>query len=176
MPVDSGMAFILVPHLDAKHKSSMVDLLKRETKMPVAEATDGMLVEVNCVYIIPPNHCLTIAQGKLRLSDLPDPIGAQTAIDFFLRSLAVDQEELAIGIVLSGTGSHGTLGIREIKRCGGMAMVQSPESAQFDQMPRSAIETGLVDFVLPPELMPAKLVSYVKQPYVNGRVAAGFFG
>lgn len=167
MPVDSGMAFILVPHLDAKHKSSMVDLLKRETTMPVAEAIDGMPVEVNCVYVIPPNHCLTIVQGKLRLSDLPNPIGAQTAIDFFLRSLAVDQEELAIGIVLSGTGSHGTLGIREIKRCGGMAMVQSPESAQFDQMPRSAIETGLVDFVLPPELMPATLLSYVKQPYVN---------
>ena len=110
----------------------MVDLLKRQTAMPVVEAAEGMLVEVNSVYIIPPNHCLAISQGTLKLSDLPEPIGAQTAIDFFLRSLAVDQQERAIGIVLSGTGSHGTLGIREIKRCGGLAIAQSPETAQFD--------------------------------------------
>lgn len=167
MPIDSGMAFVLVPHLDASHKSSMVELLARETSMPVIEVVDGQIVEVNSIYIIPPNRCLVIEQGKLRLSDLPNPIGAKTAIDSFLRSLAIDQEELAIGIVLSGTGSHGTLGLREIKRCGGMAMVQSPESAEFDQMPRSAIETGVVDFVLPPELMPPALLNYVQQPYVN---------
>ena len=168
MPIDSGMAFILVPHLDATHKSSMVELLKRQTAMPVVEAAEGMQVEINSVYIIPPNHCLAIAQGILKLSDLPEPIGAQTAIDSFLRSLAGDQQERAIGIVLSGTGSHGTLGIREIKRCGGLAIAQSPESAQFDPMPVSAIETGLVDFVLPPASMPATLVNYVKQPYING--------
>lgn len=167
MPIDSGMAFVLVPHLDATHKSSMVDLLKRETSMPVVEAIDGMVVEVNSVYVIPPNHFLKVAQGKLRLSDLPNPIGAQTSIDSFLRSLAEDLEELAIGIVLSGTGSHGALGVREIKRCGGMAIAQSPESAQFDQMPRSAIETGVVDFVLPPEAMPQTLLNYAKQSYVN---------
>ncbi len=161
------MAFVLVPHLDTKHKSSMVALLKRQTSMPVVEAADDMLVEVNSVYIIPPNRCLTIAQGKLHLSSLPEPLGAQTAIDFFLRSLAADQEECAIGIILSGTGCHGTLGIAEIKRCGGMTMVQSPESAQFEQMPTSAIKTGLVDFVLSPESMPETLVRYVKHPYVN---------
>ena len=167
MPSTSGMAFVLVPHLDAKHKSLMVELLARQTTMPVAEAIEGMRVEINSVYIIPPSHCLRLSDGCLRLSQLPDPIGAQTAIDFFLRSLAVDQQEQAIGIVLSGTGSHGTLGIREIKRCGGMVMAQSPESAEFDQMPRSAIETGLVDFVLPPNAMPDALLTYSKQPYLN---------
>ena len=167
MPNKSGMAFVLIPHLDSKRKSSMVDLIMRQTSMPVVEATDGMIVEVNSVYIIPPNHFLAISNGILQLSDLPDPVGSQTAIDFFLRSLAEDQQERAIGIVLSGTGSHGTLGIREIKRCGGIAMVQSSESAEFDQMPSSAIETGLIDFVLSPELMPETLLKYAQQPYVN---------
>ena len=167
MPNKSGMAFVLIPHLDSKRKSSMVDLIMRQTSMPVVEATDGMIVEVNSVYIIPPNHFLAISNGILQLSDLPDPIGAQTAINFFLRSLAEDQQERVIVIILSGTGSHGTLGIREIKRCGGIAMVQTPESAEFDQMPLSAIETGLIDFVLSPELMPETLLKYAQQPYVN---------
>jgi len=167
MPADSGVAFVLVPHLDATHESLMVELIARHTKMPVVEATDAMAVEVNCVYIIPPNHSLAINKGALRLSNLPEPATSQTAIDFFLRSLATDQGSRAIGIVLSGTGSHGTLGIREIKQCGGMAMAQSPESAEFDQMPRSAIETGLVDFVLSPDQMPQTLIKHVRQPYVN---------
>lgn len=166
IPSQCGMAFILVPHLDAHRKSLMVELLARQTSMPVVEAGEGMLVEVNSVYIIPPNHCLTLRHGRIRLSEMPDPIGAQTAMDSFLRSLAEDQKELAIGIVLSGTGSHGTLGIREIKRCGGMVMAQSPESAEFTQMPSSAIETGLVDYVLTPNLMPDTLLKYVQQPYV----------
>lgn len=167
MPVPSGMAFILVPHLDASRKSQMVELLARQTTLPVVEAMEGTTVHVDSVYIIPPNNCLTLSHGVLRLSALPEPIGSQTALDTFLRSLAEDQEERAIGIVLSGTGSHGTLGIREIKRCAGMAMVQSPETAEFDQMPRSAIETGLVDFVLPPDAMPSTLLKYIKHPYVN---------
>jgi len=125
----------------------MVELLERQTSMPVVEATDGLLVEVDSVYLIPPIHFLSISQGILRLSGLPDPIGVQTAIDYFLRSLAQDQQARSLGIVFSGTGSHGTLGIREIKRCGGIAIVQSPKSSEFDQMPSSAIETGLVDFV-----------------------------
>ncbi len=110
---------------------------------------------------------LALTDGKLVLNSLPEPLGSKTAIDSFLRSLALDQEECAIGIVLSGTGCHGTLGIAEIKRCGGMAMVQSPESAQFDQMPSSAIKTGLVDFVLAPEQMPETLIRYVRHSYVS---------
>lgn len=167
MPASSGMAFIVVPHLDAKHKSLMVDLLSHHTSMPVVEITDGLQLEVNSVYVIPPNHFLGLTQSQLQLSDLPDPIGSQTAIDFFLRSLAEDRQELSIGIVLSGTGTHGTQGIREIKRCGGIAIAQSPDSAGFAQMPRSAIQTGLVDFVLEPAEMPGTLIAYAHQPYVQ---------
>lgn len=167
MRPDSGMAFVLIPHLDPTHESLMVELLARQTEMPVVEAEDGTAVQANCVYIIPPNKYLEIACGLLRLSEPPKPRGLQTAIDFFLRSLAMDQEERAIGIVLSGTGSHGTLGIREIKLVGGLVIAQEPKSAEYDQMPRSAIETGLVDFVLPPEEMPQALLRYVEQPYLN---------
>ncbi len=167
-----GMAFVLVPHLDSKRKSSLVELLSRESCLPVVEAIDGMRVEVNSVYVIPHNHTLTLSQGVMRLGSLPDPIGAQTAIDSFLRSLAEDQQSKAIGIIFSGTGSHGTLGIREIKRCGGMAMVQAPESAEFDQMPRNAIETGLIDFILPPASMPEVLLNYARQPYIRSIHAA----
>jgi two-component system, chemotaxis family, CheB/CheR fusion protein len=167
MPVNSGVAFVVVPHLDATHKSMMVDLLSRQTAMPVVQATDGTLLAANCVYVIPPNHVMTIEERTLRLGALPEHNESQTAIDIFLRSLATEQGERAIGIVLSGTGSHGTLGIREIKRGGGMAIAQSPESAEFDQMPISAIATGLIDFVLPPEQMAETLVKYVHHPYVN---------
>ncbi|MCU0720298.1 MAG: hypothetical protein MUC83_11390, partial [Pirellula sp.] len=162
-----GMAFVLVPHLDSKRKSSLVELISRESCLPVVEATDGMQVKVDSVYVIPNNHTLMLSQGVIRLGSLPEPIGAQTAIDSFLRSLAEDQQSKAIGIIFSGTGSHGTLGIREIKRCGGMAMVQAPESAEFDQMPRNAIETGLIDFILPPASMPEVLLNYARRPYIR---------
>lgn len=164
MPVDSGMAFVLVPHLDSKHKSLMAELLSRETSMPVVEVVDGMKVEANSVYIIAPNHDLAIEHGILRLRDLHSNSGYKTAIDFFLHSLAEDQGDLAKGIVLSGTSSHGTQGIREIKRCGGMTMTQAPESAEFDQMPRNAIESGMVDFVLTPSQMPEQLIQFVNRP------------
>lgn len=167
MPLDCGMAFVLVPHLSSQRKSMVAEILAKQTTMPVAAASDGMPVAMNCVYVIPPNHFLAITDCTMRLSPLPETIGKQVAIDFFLRSLAEDQRERAIGIVLSGTGSHGTLGLRDIKRCGGMAIAQDPESAEFEQMPRSAIETGIVDLVISPELMPKRLVDYVRQPYVN---------
>jgi len=167
MSAKSGIAFVLVPHLDPKHDSLMVELLARQTTMPVLEAREGEPIQVNHVYIIPPNKFLAIKDGRLRLSVLPDPRGRQTALDTFLRSLAEEQAERAIGIVLSGTGSHGTLGLKEIKMAGGMAMVQEPESAGFDQMPRSAIATGLIDYVLPPERMPEAILAYVRQPYVS---------
>lgn len=172
LPADSGMAFVLVPHLDPTHESLMVELLARQTSMPVCEATEGMPIEPNRVYIIPPNKYLAIVAGRLQLSTPAERHGAQTAIDFFFRSLAAAQHERAIGIILSGTSSHGTVGLKEIKLVGGMVMVQQPESADYDQMPRSAIATGLVDFVLPPEKMPAALVKYVRHPYVVGTLDA----
>ncbi len=168
MPADGGIAFVLIPHLDPTHRSLMVELLAMQTQMPVSEAEDGISIQANCVYIIPPNKYLAIRKGRLQLTAPTERRGLTTAIDFCLRSLAADQHERAIGIILSGTGSHGTLGLKEIKLAGGMVMVQEPESADYDQMPRNAIATGLVDYVLPPEQMPDALVKYARHPYVNG--------
>ncbi|XZE43508.1 chemotaxis protein CheB [Pirellulaceae bacterium SH467] len=167
MPGDSGLAFVLVPHLDPSHESMMVELLGKLTPMPVMEAKQGMAVLPNCIYIIPPNIFLSISGGLLQLNLPPAGHGWQTSIDYFLRSLADDQGERAIGIVLSGTGSHGSLGIREIKLAGGMVMAQKPETAEYDQMPLNAISTGVIDYVLPPEQMPAALLKYIQQPYLR---------
>lgn len=174
MPAASGMAFVLIPHLDPTHESLMVELLSKSTSMPVVEAKHAMSVQVNSVYIIPPNHFLAITDGHLQLSDPPTQRGWQTSIDFFLRSLAHDQGERAIGIVLSGTGSHGALGVREIKLAGGMVMAQDPATADYDQMPQSAIDTGVIDCVLPPGQMPAALVNYVEQPYLSNAGNASY--
>ena len=162
MPADSGMAFILVPHLDPTHQSMMAELLSKQTAMPVGETVHGEAVEANHVYIIPPNKYLAVQGGRLILSAPPKPHWRQTAIDFALRSLAEDRADKAIGIVLSGTGAHGTVGLKEIKLAGGMAMAQSPQSAEYEQMPRNAIATGIVDYVLPPREMPAALIDYVR--------------
>ena len=167
MSPDSGMAFVLIPHLDPSHRSLMVELLSRQTAMNVREAADGMPVEPNGVYIIPPNKYLSISKGQLRLTGPTERRGLPTALDGFFRSLAADQQEKAIGIVLSGTGSHGTPGLKEIKAVGGMIMAQDPETAEYDQMPQSAINTGLVDYVLPPEKMPEALIKYARQPYLR---------
>lgn len=167
MPADSGIAFVLIPHLDPSHESLMVELLSKWTSMPVVEAKHGMRVQVNSVYVIPPNFFLSISSGLLQLSEPPKERGFRTSIDFFLRSLAQDQGERSIGIVLSGTGSHGALGVREIKLAGGMVIAQQPDTAEYDQMPQSAIDTGVVDCVLAPGEMPAALVQYVQQPYLS---------
>ena len=168
MPTDSGAAFVLVPHLDPTHASLMVELLARQTQMPVCEAQDGMLVEPNCVYVIPPNKYLAFVNRHLQLSVPAERHAEPTAIDFFLNSLALDHGESAVGIILSGTSNHGTAGLKDIKLAGGMLMVQQPESAEYDQMPRSAIATGLVDIVLPPEEMPDALMRYLQHPYASG--------
>jgi two-component system, chemotaxis family, CheB/CheR fusion protein len=167
VPIDCSMAFILVPHLDPKHESQMAALLSKVSLLPVVAANQGMVVETNHVYVIPSNRFLTIEAGVLQLSEHPAPQGRETAIDFFLRSLAKDQGERSVGIVLSGTGSHGTLGIREIKVAGGMAIAQEPTTAEFDTMPASIIHEGLADYVLAPADMPATLMQYMRHPYVN---------
>lgn len=167
VPVDCGMAFVLIPHLDPKYESQMVALLSRISLLPVVEATQGMVAEANHVYVIPSKHFLTIDDGRFQLSEPPTPQGPEIAIDVFLRSLARDQGERSIGIVLSGTGSHGTLGIRDIKLAGGMAIAQQPTTAEFDTMPASIISEGLADYVLSPAEMPATLMRYMRQPYIN---------
>lgn len=147
MPADTepGMAFVLVQHLAPDHKSILTELVRRYTRMQVLEVEDGMKVEPNCAYIIPPGHDMALFNGTLQLLEPSAPRGHRLPIDFFFRSLAQDQKERAICVVLSGTGSDGTLGVRAIKGEGGMVMVQSPESTEYDGMPRNAIATGLVD-------------------------------
>jgi len=145
----------------------MVELLSRQTAMKVSEVEDGMPVEPNCVYVIPPNQYLSIIGGRLHLTEPTKQRGPQTAIDSFFHSLAEDQQKKSIGIILSGTGSHGTPGLKEIKLAGGMAMAQDPETAEYDQMPQSAIDAGIIDYVLAPEKMPEGLINYFRQPYLN---------
>jgi two-component system CheB/CheR fusion protein len=163
--IDPGMAFVLVQHLAPDHKSILAELIRRYTRMQVFEVEDGMPVRVNCAYIIPPNHDMAFLNGTLQLLEPSEPRGRRLPIDFFFRSLAQDQHQLAIGIVLSGTGSDGTLGVRAIKGEAGMVMAQSPETTEFDGMPRSAIATGLVDWQLPPAAMPAQLIAYVAHAF-----------
>ena len=158
--IDLGMAFVVVQHLAPDHKSILTDLVRNYTTMQVFEVEDGMEVRPGCVYIIPPGRDMAFLNGTLQLMDPEAPHGQRLPIDFFFRSLAQDQRDRAIGIVLSGTGSDGTLGVRAIKGEGGMVMAQSPESTEYDGMPRSAIATGLVDYELPPPEMPARLIAY----------------
>ncbi|MCP5158154.1 MAG: hypothetical protein H6974_06360 [Gammaproteobacteria bacterium] len=165
MAANSNMAFIVIQHLSPNYKSMMVELLSKRTAMTVRRAEEGMRVEANVVYLIPPKKNLSIFHGKLLLSESDHSRGLNLPIDVFLHSLADDQTEKAIGVILSGTGSDGVRGIRAIKEAGGMIMVQSEESAKFDGMPRAAISTGLADFILPPEEMPAKLLSFIRHPY-----------
>ena len=159
MPADSGMAFVLISHLDPDHASMLTEILQRTTDMPVVEVQDQMPVAPNCVYAITPNHNLSISRGILH-PGVPDaPRGHRMVIDSFMQSLAEDQGEQAIGIILSGTGSDGTLGLRAIHEAGGITLVQEPASAKFDGMPNSAIQAGYATYILPVEKMPEQLLS-----------------
>ncbi len=166
MPPDNGITFIVIQHLSPDYKSLMVELLSKRTRMPVYRAEEGMQVDVNSVYLIPPKKNLTIFHGKLLLSDTDHSKGLNLPIDIFFQSLAEDQAEKAVGVILSGTGSDGMRGIRYIKEAGGMVIVQSEDSAKFDGMPRSAISTGLTDFILPPDEIPDQLLRLSKHPLI----------
>jgi two-component system, chemotaxis family, CheB/CheR fusion protein len=171
MPADiePGMAFVLVQHLAPDHKSILTELVQRYTRMEVFEVEDGMTVRPNCTYIIPPGRDMAFLGGTLQLLEPSAPRGRRMPIDFFFRSLAQDQLDRAVGIVLSGTGSDGTLGIRAIKGNGGMVMVQNPASTDYDGMPRSALSTGLVDYELPPAEMPARIIAYATHAFGKPR-------
>lgn len=168
---DSGVAYVLVQHLDPNHESMMAELLNRHTAVPVLEAEDGMRIEPNHVYMIPPNKFIRIADHGLFLDEPTHRRGLRMPIDYFFRSLAEARREAAICVILSGTGTDGTQGLREVKAAGGMAMVQNPDTADYDGMPRSALSTGLVDFVLPIEEMQEALANYLKHPYLRARSA-----
>jgi two-component system CheB/CheR fusion protein len=160
-------AFVVVQHLSPDFKSFMVELLGRHTSMKVQRAEHDLPVKPGNIYLIPPKVTLTISKGRLRLQKLDAARGLHLPIDQFLFSLALDQQHRGVAIILSGTGSDGTAGIRAVKEAGGMVMVQSEDSAQFDGMPRSAIGTGLADYVLSPDKMPAQLAKYLNHPLLT---------
>ena len=161
VPVDSGLAFIVVQHLDPHHKALLPELLQRVTRMPVQEAHHGMTVAPGHVYVIPPNTELTLEHNQLRLAPPREPRGRRLPVDVLFSSMARALEDNAIGVVLSGMGADGTLGLQAIKAVGGLTLVQSPRSAQFDAMPRNAINAGSADLVAPPEELPARILEWL---------------
>jgi two-component system CheB/CheR fusion protein len=166
LPADSGLGFVLVQHLDPTHESALTQLLGRVTAMPVSEAANGQAVLPNHVYVIPPNAGLAIQQGTLMIQPRQQAGGAQRSIDHFFQSLAEDQHERAIGVVLSGTATDGTLGLEAIKAEGGITFAQDGKSAKYDSMPQSAAAAGCVDFVLSPENIARELVQVARHPYM----------
>ena len=164
MPEDTGMAFVVIQHLSPDFKSVMDELLARRTKIPVLQVENGMQVEANRIYLIPPKKEMIVSAGKLLLSDKGASGELTLPIDIFFRSLAQDMGARAIGVVLSGAGSDGARGIKDIHDAGGLVLSQDEGTAYFDGMPRSARETGVVDYVLPPALMPRALLDHAQNP------------
>ena len=172
LPLDTGLGFVLVQHLDPMHESALTNLLSRATAMPVQEATHNLRIVANHVYVIPPNRNISLAQGVLKLSARGPALHVAHAIDFFFESLAQDQRECAIGVVLSGAASDGTLGLEAIKAEGGVTFAQD-KSAKYDSMPRSAIAAGVVDYVLAPRQIAEELARIATHPFVAHQPGAG---
>lgn len=164
MPVDTGMSFVLVQHLSPNFESLMDELLARHTDIPIHRVTDGMPIKPNGIYLIPPKKNMVLSQGKLLLTDQDSSGSLNLPIDIFFRSLAQDAGRRAIAIILSGTGSDGSRGIREVHDAGGLVVVQDLESASFDGMPRSAASTDIVDVVCTPDTMADNILQYVRNP------------
>ncbi|WP_197076689.1 CheR family methyltransferase [Hymenobacter terrenus] len=169
MPPDTGMAFVVVTHLAPDQDSQLPQVIQHFTTMPVVEAADGLRVRPNHVYIIPPNRDMSILHGTLLLFAPTQPPGRRLPIDFFFQSMAKDARERAVCIICSGLGTDGTLGLKMVMENFGMVMVQAPETADFDSMPRSALATEFVDYVLPASELPEKLLEYVRQPDTRPR-------
>ncbi|HEX5855963.1 MAG TPA: chemotaxis protein CheB, partial [Thermoanaerobaculia bacterium] len=162
VPKDSGLAYVVVVHLSPEHESRFGEILQPHVKMPVNQVTKTTALEKNCVYVIPPNSNLEAIDTHLRLADLEARRQERAPIDHFFRTLAGAHGDQAIGVVLSGTGSDGSLGLRRIKECGGLTVVQDPAEAEYDSMPKSAIASALVDLVLPVEKMAQTMLRYVR--------------
>jgi two-component system CheB/CheR fusion protein len=162
VPENSGMAYVVVQHLDPTQKGMLPELLQRVSKMNVFQVKDRMPVKPNCVYVIPPNKSMSILHGVLHLFEPVEARGMRLPVDFFFRSLADDRLERSIGLILSGMGSDGSMGLRAIKERNGIVMVQDPATAKFDSMPRNAIDAVLADIVAPPNLIPARLREFHK--------------
>src|SRR5690606_3893541 len=172
VPPQSGLAYVVVQHLDPTHKAMLAELLQRHTAMRVLEAKGNARVEPNCVYVIPPNTELSVFDGTLQLRAPAEPRGMRLPVNVLFSSLASAQGERAIAVVLSGMGTDGALGVQAVKAMGGLTVVQQPESAQFDSMPKSAIETGCADIIAVPGEMPARIMAYIVQVSDPGVAAA----
>ncbi|ABM03617.1 MCP methyltransferase, CheR-type [Psychromonas ingrahamii 37] len=157
-----NIAFVVIQHLDPTHKGIMPELLQRDTTMKVKQACNNMKVKPNCVYVIPPDKDLSVLHGVLFLLEPVVKHTIRLPIDSFFQSLAADQHERAVGVILSGMGSDGTLGLRAIKENAGLSLVQSPESAKFDSMPQSAINAGLADITAPAEELPERIIAFLE--------------
>lgn len=162
MPDEPGMAFVVILHLSPNYESNLDSILGNVTKMPVAQVTENIKFEINHVYVIPPTHLLTMHDGEIELAVLQREAGKRVAVDLFFRALAEAQEARAICIVLSGTNSDGSIGLKRVKERGGLTIAQDPDDAQYDEMPRNAIETGMVDWILPVAQMPARLMKLLR--------------
>ena len=170
VPDNSGMAYVVVQHLDPTQKGMLPELLQRVSKMKVFQVKDRMKIKPNFVYVIPPNKSMSLLNGILHLFDPFEARGLRLPIDFFLRSLADDQKEFAIGIILSGMGSDGSSGVKAIKENNGVVLVQEPETAKFDSMPRNAINSVLVDIVAPADNLYSNLIDFLKHiPVVKSK-------
>ena len=176
LPPKPGLALVLIPHLDPTHESAMVELLSRTTRLPVVQATEGMRVLVNTVYVLPPNSDMTISDRILHLVRREAGRGHHMPIDTFFRSLAEDQASNAVGVILSGTANDGTLGLAAIKDGVGITFAQDTTSAKYDGMPSSAIASGVVDYVLPPDRIAQELIRIQKQPPAHDLPSDAFEG
>ena len=166
LPTDTGMAFVLVQHLDPEHHSMLTELLSKKTAMRVKEVTNGMSVEPNHVYVIPPNTTMSISNHTLQLAPRGDSRALHMSIDHFMRALAEEQTNRAIGVILSGSGTDGTAGLAEIQAHGGVTFAQDEASAKYDSMPRSAVAAGVVDYILPPKGIARELSRIARHPYL----------
>ncbi|MEO7163284.1 MAG: chemotaxis protein CheB, partial [Bdellovibrionia bacterium] len=166
LPIDTGMAFVLIQHFDPTHGSMTAEILSRTTRMKVTEVKQGMRVEPNCIYIIPPNFRMGLSHGTLNLLPRTEVRGQTLVIDFFFQSLAEDQKHRAVGVVLSGTASDGTEGLAAIKAEGGTTFAQDPKSAKFGSMPQSAIAAGAVDLILTPQQIAEELGKLARHHYI----------
>src|SRR5437773_20839 len=171
LPVDALMAFVFIQHLDPKHPSILTDILSRVTRIPVVEVKHGLRVQPGHVYVMPPNTRMTIVKGVLNLAPRPGDRGPHMPIDHFLRSLSEDQGSRAIAIILSGSASDGALGLKAVKAEGGITFAEAPQLAKFDSMPRSAVASGAVDFVLPPKGIAQQLTRIARHPYLREAAA-----
>lgn len=168
VPPDCGMAFVVIQHMDPTHQGLLTELLQRITRMPVTQVSDKTIVIPDSVYVIPPNKDMALLSGKLHLLDPISPRGLRLPIDLFFRSLAEEMQERSIGVILSGMGTDGTLGLTTIKEKAGVVFVQDPASAKFNGMPLSVIDAGLADFVAPADELPEAIISYTKHAPLIG--------